>query len=73
MQPSLQDIGKQISALSDNDKLTLVDQLLHELDVPDPGIENAWSEECARRLEAVREGRLSTRPLDDVMAKYSYE
>ena len=70
MQPSLQDIGKQASALSDNDKLVLVEQLLHELDVPDPDIERVWSEECAWRLEAARDVRLGTRTLEDVMAKY---
>ena len=52
------------------EQLRLVDQILAELDVPDPQIESLWADEAADRSNAVRSGELSHRPIEEALKKY---
>ena len=63
-------ILEQARQLSAQDKLMLVDRLIAELDVPDPAIEALWAEEAQRRSSAVKQGTMTTRPLDEALAKH---
>ena len=48
-------------ALPEEDRAELVAQLMESLDgPPDEGIEQAWADEIARRLEEVRSGTAAT-------------
>lgn len=60
----------EIQALSDADKLRLVDAILCDLDKPDPEIDGIWAEEARKRWEACKAGRRSTVSYEDVIAKY---
>lgn len=64
------DILEEASHLTAAEKLRLVDRLIAELDLPDPTVEALWAEEAVRRSQAVKEGRMSTRPLADALQKY---
>ena len=59
--------AKELPAL---EKLELVDELLAQLDRPDPEIERMWADEAEKRLKAYREGRLEAVPYEKVMEKY---
>ena len=64
------DILEEASHLPAAEKLRLVDRLIAELDLPDPMVEALWADEAVRRSEAVKEGRMSARPLADALSKY---
>jgi len=61
---------EQASQLPATEKLRLIEQLIAELDLPDPTIEALWAEEAVRRSQAVKDGAMTTRPLADVLQKY---
>jgi len=65
-----QEVAEKVKALPDMEKLALVDQILVQLDRPDPEIDKAWAVESRKRWEAYREGRVASMPYADVMAKY---
>jgi hypothetical protein len=52
------------------EKLTLVDELLAQLDRPDPEIDRIWADEARKRWNAYRERKIGSVPYADVMAKY---
>lgn len=58
------------SKLPAKDKLSLVDRLIAELDVPDPAIEKLWGAEAQRRSKAVKNRKMPVKALVDVLAKY---
>ena len=60
----------EVSALSDMEKLRLVDVILHDLDRPDPEIDRIWAEEARARWLAHKAGRLPSTPYAEVMARY---
>ena len=62
---------EQASRLPAQEKLQLVDQLIADLDLPDPVVEALWAEEAQRRSEAVKNGKLAVKPLSEVLKKYS--
>jgi hypothetical protein len=62
---------EQASRLPAQEKLQLVDQLIADLDLPDPTIEALWAEEALRRSKAVKMGTLAVKPLGEVLHKYS--
>jgi hypothetical protein len=70
MSNSVDELRERAKALSDLDKLALVDDLLAQLDKPDPAIDRIWAQEAARRRRAYREGRLSSRSYDEVMKRF---
>lgn len=61
---------EQASQLPATEKLRLIEQLIAELDLPDPAVETLWAEESTRRSRAVEEGRMTTRPLTEALQKY---
>ncbi len=49
--------------LKPQDKLGIIEGLLHSLDEPDKGIDEIWAIEAEKRLKAYREGRLKGNPI----------
>lgn len=70
MSPTVSELSERAKALSDLEKAELVDQLLGQLDIPDPRIEQAWEDEVGRRVQAAAEGRLPSYAYEEVMAKH---
>jgi len=60
----------EIRALSEEDKLRLLDIILNELDKPDPEIDKVWANEARKRWNAYKEGRLETISYEDLMTRY---
>lgn len=63
-------IAAEIDSLSDIEKLYLVDEILKNLDKPDPEIDHIWLEEAHKRWEAYKAGKVETVSYQDVMNKY---
>ena len=70
MSPKVHELSEEAKALTPSDKLALVDELLAQLDIPDPEIEQAWADEVGRRIEADRAGKLETFSYDEVMSRF---
>ena len=70
MQTLTHEMADKARVLPDSEKLALVDQLLAQLDRPDPEIDQIWAVEAQKRWQAYREGRVDTVPYAEVMAKY---
>lgn len=57
-------------ALSEEDRADLIARLMESLEgPPDADVEQAWSDEVARRLEEVRTGTVKTIPWAGVRAR----
>jgi putative addiction module component len=63
-------LSRKAQALSPNDRIALIEEVLESLDKPDPEVESLWMKEAADRLAAYRRGDLSARDLSDIAAKY---
>ena len=63
-------LSRKAQALSPNDRVALIEEILDSLDRPDPAIERLWAKEAADRLAAYRRGELSARDLSEIAAKY---
>jgi len=50
------DLAEKIKSLSDLEKLRLVDDILAQLDKPDPEIDRIWADEARKRWEAYNRG-----------------
>ena len=61
---------QQISQLAPLEKLQLAEQLLADLDVPNPEIDSIWRDEAQKRWRAYKAGELKTVSYDTVMQKY---
>ena len=70
MAVTYEEISAQVRQLSDEDKNRLVDDLLEQIEVPDPEIERVWLEEVSRRVQADREGKRESVSYEEVMARY---
>ncbi len=64
------DLLSKIRSLPDVEKLRLVDEILVQLDRPDPELDKVWADEARKRWAAYKEGRLKTVAYEDVMAPY---
>ncbi len=60
----------QIKSLPDREKIELVDDILMQLDKPDPEIDRIWADEARKRWAAYKIGKLETVPYDQIMDKY---
>lgn len=60
----------EIRALTNAEKLRLVEAILTDLDKPDPEIDGIWAEEARKRWTAYKAGRVPTVSYEDVMAKH---
>ena len=63
-------LEQEIKALTDIDKLRLVDAILADLDRPAPEIDRIWADEARKRWDAYKAGRLRTVSYEEVMSKY---
>ena len=63
-------LSRKAQALSPNERVALVEDVLDSLDRLDPAIEQLWAKEAADRLAAYRRGELSAEDLSDIAAKY---
>jgi putative addiction module component (TIGR02574 family) len=63
-------LEQKIKALSDIEKLRLVDVILADLSRPDSEIDRIWAEEARKRWDAYKAGRISTLSYEEVMSKY---
>ena len=70
MSTTADELVSEIRALTDADKMRIVDQILIELHKPDPEIERIWAAEAKKRWAAYKEGRIGTVSYDDVMSKH---
>ena len=64
------EILDKIRSLPDVDKLRLVDEILTQLDKPDPELDRIWADEARKRWEAYKAGRLTTVGYEEVMKPY---
>jgi hypothetical protein len=59
-----------IRALSDEEKIRLLDTILTDLDTPDPEIDEIWANEAPKRWESYKEGKLETVSYEDLIRRY---
>jgi len=60
MAKSVDKLAKEIHELPDVEKLRLVDEILTDLDKPDPEIDRVWAEEARKRWAAYQAGKVPT-------------
>ncbi len=63
-------LAAEIRGLTDAEKLRLVDEILSDLDKPDPKIDRIWAEEARKRWAAYKAGRIPSVSYQDVMDKH---
>ena len=61
---------QKLHDLTDNEKLSVVNYLLEELDKPDPEIDKAWAKEAVRRQKDMRSGKTKTLSYEEVFGKH---
>lgn len=64
------EIKQKIDELTDNEKMVVLNYILHELDKPDPEIDKAWVKEASRRQKEMRTGSVKSLTMDEVFGKY---
>ena len=70
MTKAAEQIASDISALTDVEKLHIVDIILKDLDRPDPEIDRIWADEARKRWSAYKSGKIQSVSYQDVMSKY---
>jgi hypothetical protein len=63
-------LREAVRKLPDLEKLALVDEILIELDRPDPEIDAAWAAVARERREAYKVGKTDSVAYDGVMKRY---
>lgn len=63
---SSKEILEQAIALKPEERFMIVEGLLKSLDEPDRKIDEIWTEEAEKRLNAYRNGRLEGIPMEEV-------
>jgi hypothetical protein len=63
-------IASDIHALTDVEKLHLLDVILSDLDRPDPEIDRIWADEARKRWSAYKSGKIQSVSYQDVMNKH---
>ena len=63
-------ILKEALQLRPAERLQLIEQLTQSLDKPDKEIEKIWAEESEKRYQALKEGKVDTIPLDEIVKRY---
>lgn len=58
------------SALTPDERISLVEEILSSLDQPDAAMDRLWAKEAEDRLAAYRRGEIKAVDLDEVLAKY---
>jgi putative addiction module component (TIGR02574 family) len=68
MSTQFEEIQRQVTNLSSNEKAVLARQLIEELDqTTDPDVEQLWVVEAQRRYESYLNGEIEASPGDEVM------
>ncbi len=49
------------------ERLQLIEQLAQSLDKPDEKIERIWANEAEKRYQALKEGKVKTFPLEEII------
>ena len=57
-------------ALSPQERIALIEDMLDSLDHADPIIDRMWVREAGERLAAYRRGELAAKDLSEIVAKY---
>jgi putative addiction module component (TIGR02574 family) len=70
MSTAADNLASEIRALTDAEKLQLVDAILTDLHKSDPEIERVWAAEAKKRWAAYKAGSIPTVSYEDVMAKH---
>ncbi len=70
MAKAVSKLAAEIHDLPDVEKLRLVDEILTDLDQPDPKIDRVWAKEARKRWAAYKAGRAPTLAYETVMAKH---
>ena len=52
------------------ERLQLIEWIAQSLDKPDEKIEQIWAEESERRYKALKEGKVKTIPLNEIIQRY---
>ncbi len=63
------EIIKEVESLPVEERAFVVDSLLRTLNPPDSNIDRKWAKVARQRLEALRSGRVTAVPGDQVFAK----
>ena len=58
------------TALTPDECITLMEEILSSLDQPDAAMDRLWAKEAEDRLAAYRRGEIKAVDLDEVLAKY---
>jgi len=64
------EIVEELAQHSVQDRVSIIDAVLHSVINADRQIETAWLDEAERRLTAYKDGRCVAISFDQVMAKY---
>jgi putative addiction module component (TIGR02574 family) len=62
-------LAAEIQDLTDVEKLRLVDEILSDLNKPDPEIDHIWAEEARKRWTAYKAGHIQSVSYQEVMDK----
>jgi putative addiction module component (TIGR02574 family) len=63
-------LAAEIQNLTDVEKIRLADEILSDLDKPDPEIDRIWAEEARKRWTAYKAGHIPSVSYREVMDKY---
>lgn len=63
-------IYKEALHLRPAERLRLIEWLTKSLTKPDEKIEKIWAEESEKRYDALKQGKVQTIPLDEVIKRY---
>ena len=63
-------ILKEALHLRPAERLQLIEWLAQSLNKPDEKIEQIWADESEKRFKALKEGKVKTIPLDEIIRKY---
>ena len=64
--PNSKDIIQDAASLPVEERLIIVNSLLHSLNPPNPTIDQVWAESARNRLEELRNGSAEAIPADEV-------
>jgi len=70
MERTAEKLAEEIKALTEVEKLRLVDAILADLNKPDPELDCIWAEEARKRWEGYKSGRIPSLAYHEVLEKY---
>ncbi len=61
---------KEALQLRPAERLQLIEWLTQSLDKPDDKIDRIWADEVEKRYQALKEGKINTIPLNEIIQRY---